>query len=123
MWKQNFCKKHYSDNAFPNAYAIDVFANYDIKIRRTKSLLEKVSPLVRYDYLSDHSDGISFGDTSRLVLDDPERHRLTTGLTFSLATPFVADLRVNYEKYFYNQGVIANQSERDKIVFELIAHF
>ena len=34
----------------------------------------------------------------------------------SLKKPFVSDIRVNYEKYFYKNNGVPRQSEKDKIV-------
>lgn len=89
----------------------------------------KVSPLVRYDYMSDHSDGLRYnadGDEDadgRLVINDYRRSRLTGGVTLSLDLPFVSDIRLNYEKYFYRDGAVAKPSERDKVVVEFMTRF
>jgi len=34
-----------------------------------------------------------------------------------------ADIRLNYEQYFYNKGVNPAISEQNKIVMEFVAHF
>lgn len=34
-----------------------------------------------------------------------------------------ADIRLNYEQYFYNKGVVPPISEQNKIVLEFVAHF
>lgn len=34
-----------------------------------------------------------------------------------------ADIRLNYEKYFYDNKALAKPSERDKAVIELMVHF
>ena len=44
-------------------------------------------------------------------------------MTLSLDLPFVSDIRLNYEKYFYRDGAIAKPSERDKIVVEFMTRF
>lgn len=59
----------------------------------------------------------------RLVANDCKRGRLTGGFTVSLDRPFLSDIRVNYEKYFYGRSATPKPSERDKIVVELMAHF
>ena len=48
---------------------------------------------------------------------------MTGGITLSFAKPFVSDIRINYEKYFYAKGSIPKVSERDKIVIEVMTHF
>ena len=44
-------------------------------------------------------------------------------MLFRSAKPFVSDIRINYEKYFYAKGSIPKVSERDKIVIEVMTHF
>ena len=119
--------KHYSKNAFHGVHAFDGFVCYDIPVRNQKSLIRKVSPLARYDFMSDHSDGTRYGgsDTEMgdLKINDYKRHRVTGGVTLSLAKPFISDIRINYEKYFYRKDAIAKTSEKDKIVVEFMTHF
>ena len=114
--------KHYSNNAFDDVHAFDGFVNYDIKVGGKKPLIRKVSPLVRYDYMSDHSDGTA-NEAGKLYITDYQRSRITGGVTLSLGGPFVSDLRLNYEKYFYRDGAQPKVSERDKIVCELMVRF
>ena len=73
--------------------------------------------------MSDHSDGNTVDTDGLLKLTDYKRHRLTTGVTISLAKPFVSDIRINFEKYFYRDGAIPKPSEKDKIVFEVMTRF
>lgn len=118
--------KHYEDNAFKNVHAFDAFVNYDIPLR--KCFFTKISPLLRYDYMSDHSDGMRYLDGEEntegsLMINDYQRSRITGGLTFSIAKPFISDIRLNYEKYFYRSGAVAKPSERDKIVIEVMTRF
>lgn len=118
--------KHYSDNAFDAVHSVDAFVSYDIPLR--KCFFKKISPLVRYDYMSDHSDGMRYVDgeedtSGSLVVNDYQRSRLTGGVTLSLDLPFISDIRLNYEKYFYREGAIAKPSERDKIVVEFMTRF
>lgn len=119
--------KHYADGAFHPVHAVDAFMNYDIALR--SKLFRKISPLVRYDYMSDHSDGKRYsvevdGETQNVLkVNDHRRSRVTGGFTLSLCKPFTADIRVNYEKYFYSKGVEPKTSERDKFVIEFVTHF
>lgn len=114
--------KHYADNAFDDVHAFDGFINYDIAVKNKKCLIQKVSPLVRYDFMTNHSDG-TLSDDGKLKLTDYKRSRLTGGVTLSLAKPFVSDIRINYEKYFYGKNGVAKVSEKDKIVFEVMTRF
>ncbi len=118
--------KHYAHNAFDAVHALDAFVSYDIPLR--KSFFTKISPVLRYDYMSDHSDGKRYSDgeedtAGSFIINDYQRSRLTGGLTFSLDLPFVSDIRLNYEKYFYRDGAIPKPSERDKIVVEFMTRF
>lgn len=119
--------KHYSKNAFHDVHAFDGFVCYDIPVANPKSIIKKVSPLARYDFMSDHSDGTRYGGSETelgvLKVNDYKRHRVTGGVTLSLAKPFISDIRINYEKYFYRNGGVAKTSEKDKFVIEFMTHF
>jgi len=120
--------KHYAHGAFQNVHAVDAFVSREIQLSEaaqhaTRNLVKSVSPLLRYDFMSDHSDGTIHDDTGLLGIDDHQRHRLTGGVTISLGKPFVSDIRLNYEKYFYKDGSLAKTSERDKLVVEVMTRF
>lgn len=120
--------KHYADGAFKAVHAVDCFASYDINVKNKKALIKKVSPLIRYDFMGDHSDGKRYldgeeDDKGKLVINDYQRSRITGGVTLSLDLPFVSDIRFNYEKYFYRDGGIPKPSEKDKFVVEFMTHF
>lgn len=115
-----YLRKHYAHNSFPAVNAVDAFASYRIPIKKN---LTAISFLGRYDYMSDHNNGGTDTD-GILSVDDPERHRLTGGVTLSLGNKNLqADIRLNYEQYFYSKGVTAALSEQNKIVIEFVAHF
>ena len=114
-----YLRKHYTNTTFKDVNAWDAFICYDLPLRRT---FRKMSFLCRYDAMDDHSDG-SLTDEGRLKLTDAARRRITGGITLSLAKEMNADIRVNYEKYFYDNAALAKPSERDKAVVELVVHF
>ena len=114
--------KEYANSSFKGVWAVDAFVNYDWFIRKKKSLFKKVSLLARFDYMGDNSDGTLDGQGEFLVTDY-ERKRITGGLTFSFGKPFQADLRLNYEKYFYAGRSLALESEQDKLVVEMMVRF
>lgn len=115
-----YLRKHYSHNAFNPVNAVDAFAAYRLPLRRNNMAL---SFLGRYDYMSDHSNGTK-DDSGLLKANDPECHRLTGGVTLSLGkSALQADIRLNYEQYFYNKDVTPSISEQNKIVLEFVAHF
>jgi hypothetical protein len=115
-----YLRKVYSDGAFGAVNAVDAFLVYALPTARGP--FESISFLGRYDYMGDHSTG-NAGSGGILVVNNPERHRATAGMTFSLRLPFMAEVRLNYEKYFYRAGALPGPSDHDKIVIELMAHF
>lgn len=121
LWhvEAEYLRKNYAGGAFDGVNAVDAFVCRDFPLKR---IFRKISVLARYDYMSDHSNGIA-GSMGTLVVNDPERHRLTGGLTFSLGLPFQADIRLNYEAYFYRQTAVPALSEQDKLVVEFMARF
>lgn len=127
-WQQNgwhieaeYLFKHYAHDAFDDVHSFNSFVNYDIALKSGK-LVKKISPLVRYDFMTDHSDG-TLDDNGKMVLTDYKRSRLTAGITVSLAKPFISDIRLNYEKYFYGDNAVPKTSEKDKIVIEIMTRF
>ncbi len=121
-----YLMKTYAHGAFKDVHSCDVFACYDIPLH--KCFFSKISPLVRYDYMSDHSDGMRYlngkeDKSGILAINDYERSRLTGGATFSISKPFLSDIRINYEQYFYRHGATPKVSEKNKIVIELMTHF
>lgn len=115
-----YLRKHYHRNLFAPVNAVDVFAAYRLPLRES---LTAISFLGRYDYMSDHSKGIK-DDSGNLNTDDHERHRITGGITLSLGNNALqADIRLNYEQYFYSKHTIPAISEQNKIVVEFVAHF
>ncbi len=112
--------KHYAGGKYRNVHSFNGFANYDIAL---KKVFQKVSILCRYDMMTDHWDGTTFDEEGQVATSDAGRHRVTAGVTLSLSKPFVADLRINYEKYFYKKDVVVNESEQDKICIELMLRF
>ena len=118
--------KHYAHDAFRPVHAFDAFVSYDIPTGQ--GLIRYVTPLLRYDYMSDHSDGKRYlegkeNPEGSLIVNDYQRSRITGGVTLSLKKPFVSDIRINYEKYFYREGGVAHTSEKDKLVVELVTRF
>lgn len=115
-----YLRKHYAAGAFRPVNAIDAFAAYRLPMKKG---LTAISFLVRYDYMSDHSQGKN-DNTGTLSVDDPERHRTTGGITLSMEKGNLqAHLRLNYEQYFYPKDVTPAISEQNKAVVELVVHF
>ena len=113
--------KTYNKNAFKPVHSINAFACYYIPL---KKFFHQMSFGARYDMMTDHSNGTGMeeGET-QLPITNYARHRATGGITLSFSKKFVADIRLNYEKYFYRKNSIPNASELDKIVFEVMTRF
>ena len=112
--------KMYGHEAFKNVHAVNSFVNYDLPL---KKVFNKVSFLARYDMMTDHSNGLADSEPGALMINDYARHRVTGGITLSLSKAFIADLRLNFEKYFYKKSGVPKESERDKIVIEFMTRF
>ncbi len=132
----------YLGNAFQPVQVANAFLIYDQPLPK---VFDKMSFLVRYDYMSDYWDAKTYANdatgkpTNEVAITDYECQRLTAGITLSMrptrkangkvggvfreaAEEFRADLRINYEKYFYANEP-ANLSEDDKLVVELMLRF
>lgn len=115
-----YLRKYYAHDAFRPVNAVDAFAVFRLPLKKG---LTALSFLGRYDYMSDHSNG-STDDNGMLTVSDPERHRLTGGMTLGFGRKALqADIRLNYEQYFYKKGVTPGISDQNKLVVEFVAHF
>ncbi|WP_336594988.1 porin [Bacteroides acidifaciens] len=112
--------KMYGYEAFKDVHAVNSFINYDLPL---KKVFNKISFLARYDMMTDHSDGRKDEITKALIINDYDRHRVTGGITLSLSKAFIADLRLNFEKYFYKKSGVPKESEQDKIIIEFMMRF
>lgn len=122
LWhvEAEYLRKNYRHGVFKPVNACDLFVYRKFPIE--KKLIGSILGAARYDYLSDHSTGV-LSEDGVLQIDDPARHRMTLGATLSLKSKFQADIRVNYEKYFFKKGVTPGLSDDDRLVLEVIAHF
>lgn len=122
LWhvEAEYMRKDYVHGMLEPVNAFDFFAYRNFPIE--KSLIGGVSGAARYDYMGNHSAGLK-DDNGKFIIDNPECHRLTLGATLSLKSKFQADIRLNYEKYFYKKGLNPGSSDDDKLVLEVIAHF
>lgn len=114
--------KRYAGAAMNDVWALDAFVNYDWHMPSEKYLFKKISLLARFDSMGDNSNGLP-DETGKLTVTDFRRKRITGGVTFSFGKAFRADIRLNYEKYFYDNTACAKPSELDKVVAEMMVHF
>lgn len=119
-FEAEYLRKNYSRGLFKGVNSVDIFGAYRLPLSHTVS---GISFLMRYDYLSDHSTG-AFTDDGSLTVNDPERHRITGGITLHFGSKkLLTDLRLNYEKFFYGTDVTTKISDQDKLVVELMCCF
>ena len=95
-----YLRKHYKNNAYHAVNALNTMAAYTLSLRR---VFDHMRFLTRFDMMDDHSSG-SLNDEG-------------------FAKRIAAELRLNYEKYFYDKGAAMKTSERDKVVMEMMIHF
>lgn len=114
-----YLRKHYKNNAYHAVNALNTMAAYTLPLRR---VFDHLRFLTRFDMMDDHSRG-ALNDEGVLQTDDAARKRLTAGITLGFAKRLAAELRLNYEKYFYDKGAAMKTSERDKVVMEMMIHF
>ena len=114
-----YLRKHYKNNAYHAVNALNTMAAYTLPLRR---VFDHLRFLTRFDMMDDHSSGV-LNDEGVLQTDDAARKRLTAGITLGFAKRIAAELRLNYEKYFYDKGAAMKTSERDKVVMEMMIHF
>lgn len=112
--------KTYAGKAFPDTHSYSVFAAYNIWTN--KRFLSKITPLVRFDAMTDNNRGRMDEATKSYTITDHEQKRITGGVTFSLGKPFLNDIRLNYEKYFHSNAHFAG-NEHDKLVLEFVVRF
>ena len=114
-----YLRKHYKNNTYHAVNALNTMAAYTLPLRR---VFDHLRFLTRFDMMDDHSSGV-LNDEGVLQTDDAARKRLTAGITLGFAKRLAAELRLNYEKYFYDKGAAMKTSERDKVVMEMMIHF
>ena len=114
-----YLRKHYKNNAYHAVNAPNTMAAYTLPLRR---VFDHMRFLTRFDMMDDHSRG-ALNDEGVLQTDDAARKRFTAGITLGFANRLAAELRLNYEKYFYDKGAAMKTSERDKVVMEMMIHF
>lgn len=107
--------KTYQNNIYDPTHGYFAIVCYDINVSEDK-ILKRIKPVLRYDMMSDNYNFNVYGD----VINDVERSRITGGFTFSLDKPYLNDIRLNYEQYFYPDGF---DNCDNKIVLEFVVRF
>ena len=113
-----FFYKTYEDNFFTPTKGFFIFSGYDIHPTNQKTV-KIIRPLLRYDFMTDNNKGYK-SEIGNYVTNDVARSRITGGVTLCMDKPFLNDIRLNYEKYFYKNGIENND---DKFVIEFVVRF
>lgn len=106
------------------SYGFTGIAYYDIMLPK---VFHHLRILGRYDMMSNNyecKDAI-VGDMGvrTCKISTPTRQRVIAGVTLSLANPILAELRINYEKYFHKDWGAVKADDQDKLVIEIVARF
>ena len=114
--------KHYVCGAHKPAHGWLVWADYKMPVKAW--VFDRLSFQGRYDGMTDHSSAVRDA-SGLLVTDDYARNRITLGATISYirSKHLFADIRVNYEKYFYHSATPVAQGGGDKALLELVIRF
>ncbi|MDD3195917.1 MAG: porin [Paludibacter sp.] len=117
--ESEFFYKIYENNAFPDTEGYFVMASYDLPTPKSDHLVS-ISPRLRFDHMSDDNNGLIDELTNSYTTDDVKRSRLTAGLNFNLKKPYINEIRINYEQYYYPQG---SSNQDNKLVIEFVTKF
>ncbi len=99
-------------------HGMHIFAVYSFKTKE-KTKLKYVTPVVRYDYMSDNDRYEIVNSTNIKLSNLQARGRLTTGVILSFGELFSNDIRLNYEHYNWPDGSNADS----KFVAEFVVKF
>lgn len=114
--------KHYSRSVLDGTYSYVVWGQRLFPVNW--GMFNQASLQARFDGMTHSSNGLRDERTGDFVITDSWKNRITVGGTVTYKYKWVhADVRLNYEKYFYHKGVTAPESLDDKIVAELVIRF
>ena len=108
--------KTYENSLYTPTQGFFGFAAYNIATPKSKNIT-KITPGIRYDMMTENK---KFDSAGTLIAPDIARSRITGGITISLAKPFLNDIRLNYEQYFYGVGI---PNSDNKFVAEFVVRF
>ncbi len=113
--------RHYTNHTHKATSAWNVFASYSIPLE--KSVFDALSIQARFDGMTALASGTREAD-GKLKTTDPGRNRVTVGSTLDYRYKAVrVAVRLNYEKYFYSNGVTVTPENDDRLSAELIIKF
>lgn len=107
--------KHYVDDSAADVHSWVGFVDWHMPVKA--GIFNRWSVQARGDGMTDHltMDGLKI---------EPARERITIGSTLTYSYKIVhADVRLNYEKYFYHNGYRPSVGDTDRLVAELVIRF
>lgn len=112
--------EHYTGHAARDCHGAVCWADYKMPVRA--GIFNRFSAQGRFEFITSHCTGLH--TDGKLNASQPARRRITVGATLTrLMGSRHADIRINYEKYFYNHGVTPLANRDDMIVAELVVKF
>lgn len=111
----------YSHDTAPTCHTWVTFVNKSFPVK--VGIFNKASVMARYDGMTNYSNG-AVNEEGLLTVNEPRRQRATIGGQLSYVYKKVhADLRLNYEKYWYPSAIEPTVGNRDKVVAEIVIKF
>lgn len=116
-----YMNKHYTHKAYKSANVYNIYADYHFPVNL--GVFNQASVQARFDALSDHSNGVR-SRLGKLTTSQSARQRITVGGTLTYTYKKVhCDVRLDYEKYFYDDDNFIIDKDCDKIVAEMVIRF
>ncbi|MDE6269062.1 MAG: hypothetical protein K2M04_08285 [Muribaculaceae bacterium] len=113
--------KHYTHRAHKDAWAYNMYGRYTMPV--SLGQFNALSFHGRFDGITAHSSALRKSD-GNIITDTPARNRLTAGITLTAAyLPVFADIRLDYEKFFYHHGFDPAKGQGDRLTLELVVRF
>jgi len=119
--ESEFLFKTYSKNfnlTPVNTTGYYILGSYNFNTPKLKNIL-KITPVLRYEGMTKNVRYDVQSSTSIITKTDEARTRITGGLIVSLNKAFINDIRLNYERYFWGDGHLAD----NKFVAEFVVKF
>lgn len=115
-----YIHKHYTNHAYHGAHAYNFWANYKLPVKA--GIFNFMSFQGRFDGETDTSNGQRNAEGC-LYTTDHACTRLTAGITLTHVYKIChADLRLNYEKYFYQHDYTTTEPD-NRILLEMVVRF
>ena len=117
-----YVRQHYCHDSHRPTDGYNFMADYTLPLPMT--WFNRLSFQGRFDGMTAHSDLVP-DDSGKLTDTNPSRNRITIGTTlkYERAKMVYVALRLNYEKFFYGDGVVVPEGKGDKFLAELIFNF